>query len=167
MIRLNCDYLEGAHPNILKRLCDTNLDQTKPYGFDEITLSAKEKIKKACGLEDQGDVYFMVGGTQTNATMLDFILRNFEGVIAADTGHISVHEAGAVEYSGHIGNGQTIVGYGYAFVEGYLQTVCQLFWCNNTTAALYHHSVVGYRFVKVGKSRNMVESYFFAGIFAY
>jgi threonine aldolase len=101
MIRLNCDYLEGAHPNILKRLCDTNLDQTKPYGFDEITLSAKEKIKKACGLEDQGDVYFMVGGTQTNATMLDFILRNFEGVIAADTGHISVHEAGAVEYSGH------------------------------------------------------------------
>ena len=101
MIRLNCDYLEGAHPKILERLCKTNYDQTKPYGFDEITISAKEKIKKACGLEDEGDVYFMVGGTQTNATMLDFILRNFEGVIAADTGHISVHEAGAIEYSGH------------------------------------------------------------------
>ena len=101
MIRLNCDYLEGAHPNILKRLCDTNLDQTKPYGFDEITESAKERIKKACNLENQGEVYFLVGGTQTNATMLDFILRNFEGVIAADTGHISVHEAGAIEYSGH------------------------------------------------------------------
>lgn len=101
MIRLNCDYLEGAHPNILERLCKTNYDQTTPYGFDEITESAKEKIKRACGLEDRGDVYFMVGGTQTNATMLDFILRNFEAVIAADTGHISVHEAGAVEYSGH------------------------------------------------------------------
>lgn len=101
MIRLNCDYLEGAHPKILERLCKTNYDQTAPYGFDEITMSAKEKIKKACGLEAKGDVYFMVGGTQTNATMLDFILRNFEGVIAADTGHISVHEAGAIEYSGH------------------------------------------------------------------
>ncbi|MBQ8496795.1 MAG: aminotransferase class I/II-fold pyridoxal phosphate-dependent enzyme [Clostridia bacterium] len=101
MIRLNCDYLEGAHPNILERLCKTNYEQTKPYGFDEITLSAKEKIKKACGLEEKGEVYFMVGGTQTNATMLDFILRNSEGVIAADTGHISVHEAGAIEYSGH------------------------------------------------------------------
>ena len=101
MIRLNCDYLEGAHPNILERLFKTNYDQTIPYGFDEITVSAKEKIKKACGLEDKGEVYFMVGGTQTNATMLDFILRNFEGVLAADTGHISVHEAGAIEYCGH------------------------------------------------------------------
>ena len=101
MIRLNCDYLEGAHPNILDRLCKTNYDQTKPYGFDEITESAKAKIKKACGLEEKGDVYFLVGGTQTNATMLDFILKNYEGVLAADTGHISVHEAGAIEYSGH------------------------------------------------------------------
>ena len=100
MIRLNCDYLEGAHPKILDRLVKTNYDQTKPYGFDEITASAKEKIKKACALED-GEVFFLVGGTQTNATMLDFILGNSEGVIAADTGHISVHEAGAVEYSGH------------------------------------------------------------------
>ncbi|MBQ3489606.1 MAG: aminotransferase class I/II-fold pyridoxal phosphate-dependent enzyme [Clostridia bacterium] len=100
MIRLNCDYLEGAHPNILARLMKTNYDQTIPYGFDEITESAKDKIKKACDCEN-GEVFFLVGGTQTNATMLDFILRNGEGVIAADTGHISVHEAGAVEYCGH------------------------------------------------------------------
>lgn len=100
MIRLNCDYLEGAHPNILARLMATNYDQTIPYGFDEITKSAKDKIKKACGCEN-GEVFFLVGGTQTNATMLDFILGKGEGVIAADTGHISVHEAGAVEYCGH------------------------------------------------------------------
>lgn len=96
---MNCDYLEGAHPNILARLMKTNYDQTIPYGFDEITAGAKEKIKKACGCPD-GEVYFMVGGTQTNATMLDFILGKASGVIAADTGHISVHEAGAVEYCG-------------------------------------------------------------------
>ena len=100
MIRLNCDYLEGAHPNILSRLMTTNYDQTIPYGFDEITKSAKDKIKKACNCEN-GEVFFLVGGTQTNATMLDFILGKGEGVIAADTGHISVHEAGAVEYCGH------------------------------------------------------------------
>jgi len=99
MIRLNCDYLEGAHPNIMERLMKTNYDQTIPYGFDEITESAKKKIKRACACED-GEVYFLVGGTQTNATMLDFILGKAQGVIAADTGHISVHEAGAVEYCG-------------------------------------------------------------------
>ena len=98
-VRLNCDYLEGAHPNILARLMKTNYDQTIPYGFDEISASAKEKIKKACECPD-GEVFFMVGGTQTNATMLDFILDKAEGVISADTGHISVHEAGAVEYCG-------------------------------------------------------------------
>jgi threonine aldolase len=96
---MNCDYLEGAHPNILARLMKTNYDQTIPYGFDEITAGAKEKIKTACECPD-GEVYFMVGGTQTNATMLDFILGKAAGVIAADTGHISVHEAGAVEYCG-------------------------------------------------------------------
>lgn len=99
MIRMNCDYLEGAHPNILERLMKTNYDQTVPYGFDEITESAKRKIKKACACEE-AEVYFLVGGTQTNATMLDFILGKAQGVIAADTGHISVHEAGAVEHCG-------------------------------------------------------------------
>ena len=83
MIRLNCDYLEGAHPNILTRLLTTNYDQTIPYGFDEITKNAKDKIKKACNCEN-GEVFFMVGGTQTNATMLDFILEKGEGVIAIE-----------------------------------------------------------------------------------
>ncbi len=100
MYRFNCDYLEGAHPEIMKRLLETNLEQTVGYGMDDYCTSAKEKIKKACKCET-AKVYFMVGGTQTNYTVLDSILRNYEGVLSADTGHISVHEAGAIEYSGH------------------------------------------------------------------
>ncbi len=100
MYRFNCDYLEGAHPEIIKRLVETNLEQTAGYGMDEYCAAAKEKIKKACCC-DSAKVYFMVGGTQTNYTVLDSILRNYEGVLSADTGHISVHEAGAIEYSGH------------------------------------------------------------------
>ncbi len=100
MYRFNCDYLEGAHENIIRRLTETNLCQTPGYGADEITLSAKEKIKTSCNCPD-GEVYFLVGGTQANYTVLDSILRGYEGVLAADTGHISVHEAGAIEYSGH------------------------------------------------------------------
>lgn len=100
MIRFNCDYLEGAHPKIMQRLMETNLEQTAGYGMDEYTMSAKEKIKAACECED-ATVYFLVGGTQTNATMLDSLLKGYEGVIAADTGHINVHEAGAVEFTGH------------------------------------------------------------------
>ncbi len=100
MFRFNCDYLEGAHPQILERLLKTNYDQTTPYGFDDISLGAKEKIKAACGCPD-GEVFFLAGGTQSNYTVLDSLLKNYQGVIAADTGHISVHEAGAIEYSGH------------------------------------------------------------------
>ena len=100
MYRFNCDYLEGAHENIIKRLVETNLCQTPGYGADEICFSAKEKIRAACGCPDAA-VYFLVGGTQANYTVLDSILRGYEGVLAADTGHVSVHEAGAIEYSGH------------------------------------------------------------------
>ena len=100
MYRFNCDYLEGAHPNIIKRLVDTNLIQTVAYGNDEISASAKEKIKAACG-NPNVDIYFLVGGTQANLVVLDSILESYEGVIAADTGHISVHEAGAIEHTGH------------------------------------------------------------------
>ena len=100
MYRFNCDYLEGAHPNIIKRLVDTNLIQTVAYGNDEISASAKEKIKAACG-NPNADIYFLVGGTQANLVVLDSILESYEGVIAADTGHISVHEAGAIEHTGH------------------------------------------------------------------
>ena len=100
MYRFNCDYLEGAHENIIKRLVETNICQTAAYGEDEFSLSAKEKINKACDCPN-GAVYFLVGGTQTNYTVLDSVLKGYEGVLSADTGHISVHEAGAIEYSGH------------------------------------------------------------------
>ena len=100
MYRFNSDYLEGAHPNIIKRLADTNLMQTPGYGLDTISESAKEKIRTACQSPD-AKVYFMVEGTQTNYTVLDSILKRYEGVLSADTGHVAVHEAGAIEYSGH------------------------------------------------------------------
>ena len=94
------DYMEGAHPNILKRLADTNWQKMPGYGFDEIYLSAKERIRKACEAPN-AEVEFLIGGTQTNAVMIDALLASYQGVIAADTGHISVHEAGAIEFGGH------------------------------------------------------------------
>ena len=100
MFRFNCDYLEGAHPRIMERLMQTNTEQTVGYGMDEYTASAKEKIRKACECEGAA-VYFLVGGTQTNAVVLDALLHGYEGVMAADTGHVSLHEAGAIEYTGH------------------------------------------------------------------
>lgn len=100
MFRFNCDYLEGAHPEIIKRLTQTNFIQTVAYGADEFSESAKEKIRNACNCPD-AKVFFLVGGTQANYTVLDSILKNYEGVLSADTGHISVHEAGAIEFSGH------------------------------------------------------------------
>ncbi len=100
MYRLNCDYLEGAHPKILEKLNETNLIQTPGYGADEITEAAKKKILEECGCED-GEVFFLVGGTQTNQVVLDTLLTKYEGVISSEVGHINVHEAGAIEYSGH------------------------------------------------------------------
>ena len=100
LIYFNCDYTEGCHPNILKRLCETNMMQTVGYGEDEICDLARAKIRKACGREDV-DVHFLVGGTQTNATVIAAILRPHQGALSADTGHINVHETGAVEACGH------------------------------------------------------------------
>lgn len=99
-LSFSCDYLEGAHPAILQRLCETNFAQTAGYGTDEYCESAREKIRAACGAPN-AEIHFLVGGTQTNATVIDALLRSYEGVIAADTGHISVHEAGAIEFGGH------------------------------------------------------------------
>ena len=95
-----CDYMEGAHPLILERLAATNLEQTPGYGLDLYTQSAKEKIRAACRAP-QAEVFFLVGGTQTNAVVIDALLRSYQGVIAAESGHISVHEAGAIEFGGH------------------------------------------------------------------
>ena len=99
-LSFSCDYMEGAHPQILKRLMETNLVKTLGYGLDDYSKSAKEKIRDACKAPD-AEVFFLVGGTQTNVTMIDAILKSYEGVIAADTGHVSVHEAGAIEFGGH------------------------------------------------------------------
>jgi len=94
------DYMEGAHPLIMRRLAETNLEKTPGYGTDEYCAMARGKIRAACGCPDAA-VHFFVGGTQTNATVIDGLLKSYQGVIAASTGHISVHEAGAIEFGGH------------------------------------------------------------------
>ena len=100
MVSFECDYIAGAHPEILKKLAETNMEALPGYGMDHYTASAKEKIKAACGCPD-ADVEFLVGGTQTNSVIISTMLKDWEGVISADSGHVSVHESGAVEYSGH------------------------------------------------------------------
>ncbi len=100
MVSFENDYIAGAHPEILKRLGETNLECLSGYGTDKYCESAKNKIRKAIGREDV-DIEFLVGGTQTNAVIISTMLSDYEGVIAAKTGHVSVHEAGAIEYTGH------------------------------------------------------------------
>lgn len=100
MLSFTCDYNEGAHPEIIRRLTETNMIQEPGYGFDEYTLSAKEKIRKATG-HPEADVVLLVGGTQTNATVIDAVLPHYGAVVCAETGHIAVHESGAIELAGH------------------------------------------------------------------
>ncbi len=100
MISFECDYLEGCHEAILKAFAETNMEQQPGYGADRFTESAKQKIRKACGAEN-ADVYFLNGGTQTNQLIIDAVLQPYEGVLAAESGHVNVHEAGAIEYTGH------------------------------------------------------------------
>ena len=100
MLNFVNDYAEGAHEKILDRLRETNLESTPGYGMDPYCEAARQKIQKACGCE-RADVYFLVGGTQTNQVVIDALLKDYEGVAAAATGQISTHEAGAVESTGH------------------------------------------------------------------
>ena len=100
MLAFECDYLEGAHEKILQRLVETNYEKAPGYGNDSYCESARAKIKEACGCSG-ADVYFLTGGTQTNAIVIDTMLQKYEGVVAARTGHVNVHEAGAIEYTGH------------------------------------------------------------------
>ena len=100
MLYFASDYLEGCHPLILKRLEETNFEHLPGYGFDKYSDQAKEKIRIACGTKD-ADVFLLSGGTQSNETVISGMLKSYEGVISADTGHIFVHEAGATEYTGH------------------------------------------------------------------
>ena len=92
--------MAGAHPKVMEHLMQTNAEQTVGYGSDEYTARAKELVKQACNAPD-ARVYFLVGGTQTNATVIDGVLAHHEGVLAAESGHINVHESGAIEATGH------------------------------------------------------------------
>ena len=100
ILNFECDYNNGAHPEVLRKLVETNGRQSLTYGFDEWSEQARGKIRAACG-DASADVFFLMGGTQTNATVIDALLRSHEAVISAECGHINVHEAGAIEQSGH------------------------------------------------------------------
>ncbi|MBQ7422139.1 MAG: amino acid lyase [Prevotella sp.] len=100
MISFESDYNNGAHPKVLKRLVNTNGKQTLCYGADKYCDSAKERIKLLCNRPD-AEVWFLVGGTQTNATVIDSILHTYEGVVSVASGHINTHEAGAIEFTEH------------------------------------------------------------------
>lgn len=100
MIHFDCDYMAGAHPEVMDTIVAYNRIQTAGYGEDDFCRNARKLILEACG-KPNAAVHFMVGGTQTNATVLDGLLRRTEGVIAAESAHINVHEAGAIELSGH------------------------------------------------------------------
>ena len=100
MIIFENDYAEGAYPAILEKLMETNYVQTSGYGVDAYCEEAKKTIKRLCGNENV-DIHFLVGGTQTNMTVIASILRPHQGVLSADTGHINAHETGAIESTGH------------------------------------------------------------------
>ena len=99
MISFESDYIEGAHPLILEALAKSNMESLSGYGSDVYTERAKEKIAAACALPE-AQVFFLTGGTQTNQIVIDTMLAQYEGVVSAQTGHVSVHEAGAIEYTG-------------------------------------------------------------------
>ncbi len=100
MHNFQCDYTEGAHQKIIEALVKTNMEQTPGYGADTYCDSAREKIRTACGASD-ADVHFLVGGTQTNTTVISSLLRPHQGAVCAAEGHIAVHETGAIEATGH------------------------------------------------------------------
>ncbi len=100
MLYFTNDYSEGAHPKVLEHIVNTNMEPLDAYGDDKYSKSAKEKIKSACECKD-AEVVFLTGGTQTNQIIIDTCLKPYEGVIAATTGHVSLHEAGAIEFTGH------------------------------------------------------------------
>lgn len=100
MLSFECDYTEGAHEKILQRLIEVNREHLSGYGSDRYCESAKEKIRRECQCPD-AEISFLVGGTQTNAVVIDAMLKSYEGVVAVKTGHVNAHEAGAIEYTGH------------------------------------------------------------------
>ena len=101
MLHFESDYMEGCCPEILRRLKTINFEKHEGYGEDAVCRAAKDRIRAACDLSPDAGVWFLMGGTQSNAVVIDALLRPWEGVIAAETGHIAQHEAGAVEHGGH------------------------------------------------------------------
>ncbi len=100
MVSFESDYNNGTLPEILSRLIEENNTKTSGYGSDPYTQNAKEKIRQAIGMPE-AEVFFLIGGTQTNQTAIDALLLGCEGVIAAESAHINVHESGAIEAYGH------------------------------------------------------------------
>lgn len=100
MLYFECDYNNGCHPEVLKALVETNSSYQSGYGDDQYSVLARERIKQACDCPN-ADVYLLVGGTQTNEVVISSVLKPWQGVVAAHTGHIAVHEAGAIENTGH------------------------------------------------------------------
>ncbi len=100
MLHFDSDYMEGAHPEILRRLAEGNLEKQPGYGTDAICHAARQRIRQACNCTDAA-VHFLVGGTQVNTVVIDALLRPCQGVVAVESGHVNVHEAGAIERTGH------------------------------------------------------------------
>ncbi|MBQ9746252.1 MAG: aminotransferase class I/II-fold pyridoxal phosphate-dependent enzyme [Clostridia bacterium] len=100
MLSFDCDYTAGAHPAVLESLIKTNMEPLPGYGEDKYCMSAREKIKAACAMPE-AEVHFLTGGTQTNSIIISALLHPCEGVISAATGHVNVHEGGAIEATGH------------------------------------------------------------------
>lgn len=134
MLAFNNDYSHGAHPAVLQALVDTNMEPQPGYGTDAHTERAKQLIREACQVPD-ADVFFLVGGTQTNATVIDMLLAPYEGVVAAETGHVACHEAGAIEFGGH--KVLTIPGYEGKMHAEDLENYIQVFYENES----YEHTV--------------------------
>lgn len=135
MISFESDYTEGAHESIIRRLAETNLEQTPGYGLDHYCESAKARIKEEFAVPD-ADVWFLVGGTQTNSTVIASLLREYQGVVAVDTGHIGVHESGAVEYTGH--KVLTLPDHGGKMDATELEAYLEAFYADGT----YEHMVI-------------------------
>lgn len=129
MLAFNNDYSHGAHPAVLQALVDTNMEPQPGYGTDAHTERAKQLIREACQAPD-ADVFLLVGGTQTNATVIDMLLAPYEGVVAAETGHVACHEAGAIEFGGH--KVLTIPGYEGKMHAEDLENYIQVFYENES-----------------------------------
>lgn len=129
MLAFNNDYSHGAHPAVLQALVDTNMEPQPGYGTDAHTERAKQLIREACQTPD-ADVFFLVGGTQANATVIDMLLAPYEGVVAAETGHVAGHEAGAIEFGGH--KVLTIPGYEGKMHAEDLENYIQVFYENES-----------------------------------